>query len=112
MSRRSLYIGRDRTSTFTPHVSDLASGGGGPDGERAFALRPAEKASQCPAGKAGPVTGQLIEVSDLAKRYEATVGTVLKVSDLAQRCEATVGTVLDGSAAHPRRRPPSPRVAG
>ena len=87
MSRRSLYIGRDRTSTFTPHISDLASGGGGPDGERAFALRPAEKASQGPAGKAGPVTGQLIEVSDLAKRYEATVGTV-----------------LDGSAAHPGRR--------
>jgi hypothetical protein len=74
-----------------------------------------------PAGKAGPVTGQLIEVSDLAKRQEATVSTMLKVSDLAKRqeatvstmlevsdlakrYEATVSTVLDGSAAHPRRR--------
>jgi hypothetical protein len=57
-----------------------------------------------PAGKAGPVTGQLIEVSDLAKRQEATVSTMLKVSDLAKRDEATVGTVLDGGAAHPRRR--------
>ena len=65
-----------------------------------------------PAGKAGPVTGQLIEVSDLAKRQEATVSTMLKVSDLAKRYEATVSTVLDGSAAHPVGGAPPSRVAG